>query len=104
MRVIWSVEAAEQLREITNYVAERNPQAARRIAAALLKRSRHLAQPPLTGRRLPEFPHADLRELLERPYRLIYRITDSRVEIVALKHYRQLLPLTGLNDVNMPSV
>ncbi len=90
--MIWSAEAAEQLREITDYVAERNPQAARRIAAVLLKRSRHLAQPPLTGRRLPEFPDADLRELLERPYRLIYRITDSRIEIVALKHYRQLLP------------
>ena len=92
MKVIWSAEAAEQLREITAYVAERNPQAARRIATDLLKRSRHLARPPLTGRRLPEFPDADLRELLERPYRLIYRITDSRIEIVALKHYRQLLP------------
>lgn len=90
--MIWSAEAAEQLREITDYVAERNPQVARRIAAVLLRRSRHLAQPPLTGRRLPEFPDADLRELLERPYRLIHRITDSRIEIVALKHYRQLLP------------
>ncbi len=92
MKVIWSAEAAEQFREIIAYVTERNPQAARRIAKSLLERSRHLAQTPLTGRRLPEFPNVDLRELLERPYRLIYRITDSRIEIVALKHYRQLLP------------
>lgn len=92
MKVIWSAEAAEQLHEITGYVSERNPQAARRIAADLLKRSRLLAQPALTGRRLPEFPDADLRELLERPYRLIYRITENRIEIVALKHYRQFLP------------
>ncbi len=92
MKVVWSAEAAEQLREITGYVSERNPQAAKRIAAGLLIRSRLLAQPPQTGRRLPEFPDADLRELLERPYRLIYRITESRIEIVALKHYRQLLP------------
>ncbi len=90
--MIWSAEAAEQLREITEYLAERSPQAARRIATGLLKRSRLLAQPPLTGRRLPEFPNSNLRELMERPYRLIYRITDKRIEIVALKHYRQLLP------------
>lgn len=90
--MIWSAEAAEQLREITEYLAERSPQAARRVATGLLKRSRLLAQPPLTGRRLPEFPNTNLRELMERPYRLIYRITDKRIEIVALKHYRQLLP------------
>lgn len=90
--MIWSAEAAEQLREITEYLAERSPQAARRVATGLLKRSQLLAQPPLTGRRLPEFPNTNLRELMERPYRLIYRITDKRIEIVALKHYRQLLP------------
>ena len=51
-----------------------------------------LATPPLTGRRLPEYPDADLRELLERPYRLIYLVTPKGIEIVTVMHYRQLLP------------
>lgn len=92
MKVVWSAEAAQQLRDIVGYIANENPKVARLVAARLLRRSRQLAQPPLTGRRLPEYPRADLRECLECPFRLIYRISATGIEIVALKHYRQRLP------------
>lgn len=92
MRVYWSAEAVRRLREITSYIARDSPEAARKVAAMLLRRSRTLAQPPLIGRRLPEYPEADLRELLERPYRIIYAVTADGIEIVTVMHYRQLLP------------
>lgn len=41
---------------------------------------------------MPEYPEADLRELLERPFRIIYRVTTDQIEIVSVMHYRQLLP------------
>lgn len=45
---------------------------------------------------MPDYRRADLRELLERPYRIIYRIiyriTGERIEIITIKHYRQRLP------------
>jgi plasmid stabilization system protein ParE len=50
------------------------------------------AAPPLLGRRLPEYPNADLRELMERPFRIIYAVKPERIEIVTIKHYRQNLP------------
>ena len=34
----------------------------------------------------------DVRELLERPYRLLYRVTPTQVEILTALHYRQLMP------------
>ncbi|MFN7551413.1 MAG: type II toxin-antitoxin system RelE/ParE family toxin [Pseudomonadota bacterium] len=92
MRVYWSAEAVRRLREITSYIARDSPEAARKVAAMLLRRSRTLAQPPLIGRRLPEYPEADLRELLERPYRIIYAVTADGIEIVTVMHYRQWLP------------
>lgn len=92
MRVIWSAEAARCLREIVAYIAQDSPTAARKVAARLLLRSRQLREPPLLGRRMHEYPDDDLRELLERPYRLIYRVTPDGIEIVTLKHYRQRLP------------
>jgi toxin ParE1/3/4 len=64
----------------------------------LLRSSRDLAQPPLLGRRLPEFPDSELRELLERPYRLIYAVSGRGIEIVTVMHYRQLLP-DNLDDL-----
>lgn len=47
---------------------------------------------PTSGRRVPEYPEADLRELLERPFRIIYRVMADQVEIVTVFHYRQVLP------------
>ncbi len=98
MRVFWSAEAVRRLRAIAEYIAKDSPQAAQDVAARLLRRSRDLAQPPLLGRRLPEFPDSELRELLERPYRLIYALTARGIEIVTVMHYRQLLP-DNLDDL-----
>jgi len=94
VRIYWSTEASRRLREITRYIAKDSPTAAKAVAQRLLRRSRMLAAegPPLLGRRLPEYPDADLRELLERPYRLIFEVTTRGIEIVTVMHYRQLLP------------
>lgn len=92
MKVYWTDEATRHLRELTAYIAKDSPQAARQVAAGLLKRSRSLAAPPLLGRKVPEYPDSVLREVLERPYRLIYQVTDRGIEIVTVMHYRQLLP------------
>ncbi|SEQ60874.1 ParE toxin of type II toxin-antitoxin system, parDE [Solimonas aquatica] len=60
----------------------------------LLLRSSKLAEQPLSGRRIPEYPESALREVLERPFRLIYRIIaeQQQIDIVTVKHYRQRLP------------
>jgi len=39
---------------------------------------------------VPEYPDSVLREVLERPYRLIYQVTEIGIEIVTVMHYRQL--------------
>lgn len=96
MKVYWTAEARAQLLDIQAYVAQDSPMAARRVTATarLLRRSRKLAEPPLTGRTVPEYPASDLREVLERPFRLICRVVVERqqIDIVTVKHYRQKLP------------
>lgn len=92
MRVYWTPEARARLREIHTYIARESPMVAREVTARLLRRSEQLAFPPLLGRSLPEYPHGDLREVLERPFRIIYRVKADEIQIVTLKHYRQNLP------------
>ncbi|MCK7494445.1 MAG: hypothetical protein MZW92_27135 [Comamonadaceae bacterium] len=41
---------------------------------------------------MPEYRREDIRELLEQPYRIIYRFTPDMVTILSVMHYRQLLP------------
>lgn len=92
MRVYWTPGARRRLQEIEAYIAKDSPQAARDMAVRLLRRSMALEAPPLLGRRLTQYADADVRELLERPYRLIYRVRTYHIEILTLMHYRQLLP------------
>jgi toxin ParE1/3/4 len=49
---------------------------------------------------VPEYRDAKIRQLLERPYRIIYRVTGDEVAILTVMHYRQLLPhdVPGLRD------
>jgi len=70
------------------------PKAAKEVIAGLLSRTRQLEEAPLSGRQVPDYPDDDVRELLERPYRIIYRITERQIEILTVMHYRQLLPST----------
>ena len=43
---------------------------------------------------MPDYPNDEIRELLEEPYRIIYRVTEQQIEILTVMHYRQLLPTT----------
>jgi toxin ParE1/3/4 len=94
MKVVWTFEARERLLEIQAYISQYSPKAARLVVARVLQRSRKLASAPTTGRRLPEYPEAELREVLERPFRIIYLVKGDRVEVLTVKHYRQRLPRT----------
>lgn len=98
MRVFWTPDAKARLREIEAHIAKDAPAVARDMVVRLIQRSLELERPPLLGKRLTRYVNADIRELLERPYRLIYRVLTDRIEIVTVMHYRQLMPsdLVGL--------
>jgi len=46
----------------------------------------------MRGRRVPEYPERELRELIMGNYRLIYMIEPDRVVIVAFIHGARELP------------
>ena len=44
------------------------------------------------GRIVPETNRKDIRELLFKNYRIIYRVGTDHVSILTIRHGRQLLP------------
>ena len=58
----------------------------------ILERTRQLETAPHNGREVPDYQREDLRELLERPYRIIYQVDTERVVVLTVMHYRRLLP------------
>lgn len=92
MNVVWTPEALARLEDIEAYIAHDSPAAAKEMIARLLTRTRQLETAALSGRQVSDYRREDIRELLERPYRIIYRLGPDRVEILTIMHYRQLLP------------
>ncbi len=92
MKVHWTDRAKTRLKLIHEYIAQDAPLVAAQVVERLIRRSQQIGKLPHTGRAVPEYQHEDLREVLERPYRIIYRIRRDRIDVLTVMHYRQLLP------------
>jgi plasmid stabilization system protein ParE len=101
MRVVLTRLFETRLEEVTVYVQERNPQAARRVFLAILKSARSLVDQPRRGRCVPELGADDIRELIVmKSFRVIYRVIDSDdvVQVLTVRHARRLLDLNELEN------
>jgi toxin ParE1/3/4 len=58
----------------------------------ITRRSEQLAAFPLSGPIVPEYESPEIRELLERPFRIIYRVKTEQIDVVAVVHGAQILP------------
>ena len=83
-----------------------HPQTPKPSRAASSFASRSLPDQPGQGRRVPEHEGGDeLREVFVQSWRLIYRVTDDRILIVAVVHGARLLrnlPPMGQQPVRLP--
>lgn len=92
MKVHWTDRAKHRLRLIHDYIAQDSPLVAPQVVERLISRSRQIGETPYAGRQVPGHRREDLREALERPYRIIYRIRAECIDVITVMHYRQLLP------------
>ena len=91
MKVIWSPHAVEQAKIITRHIAEDNPVAARHWLNGAFDKTKALEAFPGIGRVVAETNDPDTRELIYGNYRIIYRYDKEGVEILAVRHCKQLL-------------
>jgi plasmid stabilization system protein ParE len=84
--VTWTDAAFDEVEDIAEGIAQDSPRAAADFVRSVFAASDRLELFPQSGRRVPEFERDDLRELIVRPYRLIYCITGNEVEILRVVH------------------
>lgn len=90
-RIEWSPEAVEDIEAIAEYIARDSEMYASSVVSTMLDAVKRLSSFPRIGRRVPEMADESIRELFVYSYRLIYRILDDRILIVAVIHGRRLL-------------
>jgi toxin ParE1/3/4 len=80
--IIWTEPALDQLNDIAEYIALVNPDAAQGLVASVFKKVGRLERFPQSGRKPPELPETDYREILVPPCRIFYRHRESKVLIL----------------------
>ncbi|MCC6418704.1 MAG: type II toxin-antitoxin system RelE/ParE family toxin [Gemmataceae bacterium] len=90
----WTATALAHLEAIRDYLARNSPGYAQAVVDRLIRRTEGLDEMPMLGAPVPEYDNDLIREILEHPYRIIYRTRSDRVEILAVIHGARQLPRT----------
>jgi len=91
MKVIWTPQAASDLKEAVDYIAEDKPDAAAHVADRIYQRVMALESTPHVGR-LGIVPGT--RELVFPPWQwiVVYKVDENAVKIMRVRHTSRRLP------------
>ena len=92
MKVHWTNTAQVHLHNIYSYIALDSERYALRTVDRITRRSIQIAEHPLSGRKVPELSIEQIREVIEGPYRIVYYIKPSQIDILAVIHGAENFP------------
>lgn len=83
IRVVWTRPALADVLQIKEHVAADSPRYAQRVAERLFAAVERLSEFPLSGRMVPELNEQSVPEVVEPPYRIVYRVRADVIAILA---------------------
>ena len=87
MRIRWTDQAIADLEAIRVFIEQDSPHYASVVVARLMQTVDRLKDFPQSGRVVPEFEHEAVREIVERPYRVVYRLVhEGEIHILTIHH------------------
>ena len=92
IKLRWTTQAVEDLEAIRNFIANDSAAYADLAVARLLEAVERLEHFPRSGRIVPELSDPQLREIIESPYRIVYRVHNETVEILTVFRASRLMP------------
>jgi plasmid stabilization system protein ParE len=97
VKVAWTRLAVERAYEQARHIAEDKPEAALRWLDGMFKATDRLESFPRSGRVVREIRSEDLREVIYRSHRILYRIEKSSVVILTVRGAAQSLDVAELD-------
>ena len=93
-KLSWSPAARDDLHDIMLFIARDNPDRAMAFGFELISETDRLQIFPESGRVVPEYRNQAIREIILRPYRIVYRIDHERrlCEMVRVWHSARGIP------------
>ena len=95
MKLFWTDESLDKLSAIDDFISRDSPQSAENFVKYLIERGESISENPQLGRIVPEILNPEIREIIAKGYRIVYRIKQDRVEILTVFEGHKLLKLDG---------
>jgi toxin ParE1/3/4 len=96
LKVEFSPTALSDLEDIADYIARDNPIVAEQWVDKLVEAADKIASHPRSGRAVPEIGDPKIREVIVRDYRVVYRVEEKRLLVLAvLEGHRRLRGVLG---------
>jgi len=88
VRLEWTEPALDDLEALRDHIAQDSPVNAARFIEQLFDAADKLPGQPRIGRKVPEADDTpeEIRELIFRDYRILYRPLSDRVQVIAVVH------------------
>jgi len=94
VKIVWTEQAYEDLEAIFRYIRRDSEKYARLFAEKILSSVKRLEFMPESGRLVPEIDKKHIREMISGKYRIIYRTTENRIDILTIRHGARLFTLS----------
>ena len=91
-KLLWSPQSLHDLESIRDYIAADSPQYATLVVGRIVVGVERLTAFPESGRIVPERNDPAIREIIVRPYRVVYRVRPGLVEIATVFRASRMLP------------
>ena len=80
-KLIWSPAARDDLHDKVVFTARDNPSRAMSFRYELISETDRLQEFPELGRIVPEYKNDIIREVIFRPYRILYRVKSQASDL-----------------------
>jgi plasmid stabilization system protein ParE len=91
MKVRWTHEALVRLVEIEEFISRDSPSRERSFVDQIIERAESLSARPRIGRVVPEISNPNIRELIFKKHRIVYRVRKDVVEILTVFEGHRML-------------
>ena len=89
--VVWTATAVADLEAIHAYVARDSVRYADALVDRIVRAVDRIGRLPRSGNVVPELNNESIRELVHGNYRIVYRLGERRIEVIAVVHGARLL-------------
>jgi toxin ParE1/3/4 len=84
-KIIWTRQSREDLQDIVQFIAADNPTICESFGYALISKVDQLINFPFLGRVVPEVGNETIREIILRPYRIVYQVIEAQNVIAVVR-------------------